>query len=454
MKKEHTRLSLLELLEPYRVVGDKLTWAKKEILFKKAYELKLVTKEVDPEPPKCNENECWIPLRNIDQKIVDWTLIDKADYDNVSEYSWHLFKQGKSKYASGSKDRTLHQFLLGKAPSGYIIDHKNINGLDNTRKNLRFALFSLNSQNNEKRKGTSSIYYGVSRLNNKWRASYSEIILGSFNEESHAAYAYDTFIKTKYNGEGKINNIVKPNGYVEFIKNKSILPKGIIPYYDQFKAQYWDKTKKIYLKLGIFETIEEGSKVYEEYCKKINEQNEKLWLSQNILRNSDGIAVLPISNNKNLFALVDDDLWHHFMKRKWHIDDCGYVRARKTKLHHEVLINNDKSMVIDHIYNKLDNRHASLRINTYGGNNHHRAATNELNLKGVFVYYKKFGASISFKKKQYSLGKYPTKEIAAYCYNCAAEHFYGDMASINNIDKNVLSEWNWDKDALRLIKSS
>ena len=337
MKKEYTKTSLLELLKPYRVNGDKLYKAKKEILFEKAYELKLLIKEIDPNPPECNESECWIPLRNIDKKIIDWTLIDKDDYDNVNKYSWHVTGNKDLKYAANNYKCRLHVLLLGDAPENHVIDHKNNNGLDNTRKNLRFACNDLNGQNKIIKKETSSIYYGVYKSKYGWCASYSKIHLGSFEIETHAAFAYDTYIKDKFNGEGKINNIVKPDNYVEYKKIKSSLPRGVIKNNKKYTAQYWNRNEKKFINLGTYETTDKASEIYEAYRKEEEKLVEKNWLSQPILRNSDGIAILPVKKKENIvYALVDDDLWHNLMKNKWCTNSRGYVcglRAGALKLH-------------------------------------------------------------------------------------------------------------------------
>lgn len=457
MKKEHTRDSLLELLKPYRIHGDKLSRAKKNILLEKVYELNLLIENKDSEPPACDEFTCWIPLRDIDNKIVEWTLIDKSDFDIVNKYSWHLVKKNNNKYANSSIVSKLHILLLGKAPNDMVIDHINHNGLDNTRKNIRFATYSLNSQNVKKKIGTSSIYFGVSKTKWGWRANHSNKNIGHFKEEVDAAYAYDIHIKEKYNGIGKINNIEKPHDYIEYKKKISGLPRGVIKIGKKYRSQYWDISKKTCISLGTYETIDKASKVHEEYCLKdknrIENKIEKEWQLQSILRNSDGIAVIPVNNKgEEVFAFVDDDLWHHFMRRKWNINSDGYAIASGLKMQYEV-ITPVKGKVIDHINSKIDNRRASLRINTISGNNHHRVAYGEVKMKGVSIKQNVFSATIQYSKKRYNLGYYKTKEIAGFCYNCAAQHFYGDMASLNdNIDKNEFNDWEWEKNTLRLLK--
>lgn len=81
-----------------------------------------------------------------------------------------------------------------------IIDHKDRNGLNNQRENLRRCSRSQNNINSTKRKKSTSIYKGVSyeasgRSLKKWVAQVyfnkKQYWIGRFNTESEAAKAYD-----------------------------------------------------------------------------------------------------------------------------------------------------------------------------------------------------------------------------------------------------------------------
>jgi hypothetical protein len=92
------------------------------------------------------------------------------------------------------------------APKGLLVDHRNLNGLDNRRSNLRLATHGENNQNKRKRKGASSRYIGVSfeKRIKKWSARImykgKAIWLGNFKNEIDAALAYDKAAR-KYYGE-------------------------------------------------------------------------------------------------------------------------------------------------------------------------------------------------------------------------------------------------------------
>ena len=162
-----------------------------------------------------------IPLTNSPLKA----LVDDEDFELVSKHSWHLRMSYSKKhfYAEGGRipgDNT-HRFLMHRlvvrAERGIDVDHKNHNGLDNQKHNLRLATKSQNRMNsntnsnkNGKRpsrfKGVYSHHRGnrwVSHLvaNGKW------IYIGSFKTEMEAAVAYNEAAKM-HHGEFAVLNSV------------------------------------------------------------------------------------------------------------------------------------------------------------------------------------------------------------------------------------------------------
>jgi hypothetical protein len=92
-----------------------------------------------------------------------------------------------------------------------VVDHKNRNGIDNRRPNLRLATESQNCMNRQKQRVTSSKYKGVSwvRSSGKWKAAIQvdkkNLHLGYFEDEEEAARAYDAAAR-KYQGEFAYQN--------------------------------------------------------------------------------------------------------------------------------------------------------------------------------------------------------------------------------------------------------
>jgi len=143
-------------------------------------------------------------------KKFRFAIVDPYDYDRLRRYKWRLNRSNRTYYAFRTVSRGplfrpqvlwMHHTIL-PPPDGYLTDHRNHNGLDNRRSNLRIATYSENVQNARKTKSkTSSRYKGVDfvKATGKWRARICvagyRIFLGSFDSELEAALAYDTAAK-------------------------------------------------------------------------------------------------------------------------------------------------------------------------------------------------------------------------------------------------------------------
>lgn len=134
-------------------------------------------------------------------------IVDDELFDELSKYSWQTSNGfGKTWYASrttlvkeGRKFMAMHRQILGLTPQDKVwVDHKNLNGLDNRRENLREATMRQNQQNRGGVAGKSSQYKGVSRVksNGQWLAQITgkerHYNLGRHDNEEDAARAYDT----------------------------------------------------------------------------------------------------------------------------------------------------------------------------------------------------------------------------------------------------------------------
>ncbi|MGA2916103.1 MAG: AP2 domain-containing protein [Sedimentisphaerales bacterium] len=142
--------------------------------------------------------------------------VDPEDYPELSKYPWQLVESGMGKgvlYAGcvdGWKILYMHRVIM-KGPEGKVIDHRNRNGLDNTKRNLRIATHSQNSFNRPTGKSGSSRYRGVCyrKRGKKWEASIfyngTYKYLGRFENEEDAARAHDEAAKI-YHGEFAVLN--------------------------------------------------------------------------------------------------------------------------------------------------------------------------------------------------------------------------------------------------------
>jgi hypothetical protein len=148
-------------------------------------------------------------------------LIDFADFDLICRHKWCAVHEPNDMYYAVMHTRSIdgkrtrigmHVLIAGKG-----CDHKNRNGLDNRRENLRPASAVQNSSNRKIGKSNKSGYKGVSYCVKKrtWRASImSEGIrhqLGSYHTAEDAALAYNEGAK-RFHGEfAYLNEVPKSN---------------------------------------------------------------------------------------------------------------------------------------------------------------------------------------------------------------------------------------------------
>ena len=153
---------------------------------------------------------CAIPLSGRNDIFAK---IDPEDFEDISQFKWQLwnhkkkinfYAQRKIKTSTGHTTERMHRRIL-KLPPYVGADHKNGNGLDNRKNNLRVATSGENNHNQRPRMGSSK-YKGVvwHKSNKKWRSqiTYNKktIWLGYFKKnivngadigELEAAKAYD-----------------------------------------------------------------------------------------------------------------------------------------------------------------------------------------------------------------------------------------------------------------------
>lgn len=127
-----------------------------------------------------------------------FAVIDDDDYDKIAGYKWCFAKAG---YAASRKKNygeqvLMHRIILnaGKTQS---VDHKNGNGLDNRKNNIRLCSHQQNMMNRKMPCHNTSGYKGVTwdKQMKKWRAqlrhSKTNSYVGLFSNIVEAAKEYD-----------------------------------------------------------------------------------------------------------------------------------------------------------------------------------------------------------------------------------------------------------------------
>ena len=142
-------------------------------------------------------------------------LVDDEDFERANKFKWYVWERDDRKYAIRNLLRPekhstqgLHQFIL----SSSNIDHKDRDGLNCQKSNLRPCTKSQNAMNQKIQSGCSSKYKGVSvrkngRISAKIKINQKQIGLGDFKTEELAALAYNKKAVELFGEFAKLNTI-------------------------------------------------------------------------------------------------------------------------------------------------------------------------------------------------------------------------------------------------------
>lgn len=225
-----------------------------------------------------------IPLRG-KHGVGKFATVDDEDYEFLMQWNWRAAKGKRTFYAVRGKiygETWMHR-LLNKTPNGIMTDHKDRDGLNNQKENLRDSDKYQNGSNRRARKDGASKYLGVTRKKQKkvlvsgevkyyymWYAAIT--VNGKSNYisdfpyteegERSAALAYNE-AAIKYHGEFANLNIVEnqtqiidrkfSSDYIGVFANKK---KNKIV---RFMAAIRVKNERIYI--GTFPPTKEGERM-------------------------------------------------------------------------------------------------------------------------------------------------------------------------------------------------
>ena len=140
--------------------------------------------------------------------------VDDEDFEAVSQYRWRLHQPShprtrSARYAVATIDGRrvyLHLWLWarwGMLPVP-IVEHRNTDGLDCTRINLRAATVAQNNRNRGKLRTNKTGYKGVRKVGSRYRAEITvdntRRHLGYFTNPIEAARAHDAAAR-EHHGE-------------------------------------------------------------------------------------------------------------------------------------------------------------------------------------------------------------------------------------------------------------
>ena len=177
----------------------KLNFPHEHLSYKSANKIKTLYKNVNRNVIKLISAD--IIKQTTKQKDPD-ILIDKKDYDMVKYYECYVDKHGYVNLSIKTNIVLLHRFLKGIKDPYIYVDHINHNKLDSRRKNLRVSNAELNAQNTSKRKGSASLYVGITKTkSNTWQARIvyqgKRTTIGTEKTEERAARRRDLYIMDK-----------------------------------------------------------------------------------------------------------------------------------------------------------------------------------------------------------------------------------------------------------------
>lgn len=214
-----------------------------------------------------------------------FALVDDEDYSRVSARRWCVLRHRGKFYARASDTSRiyLHRFILGLTNEDPLVDHKDGNGLNNQKDNLRQATESQNHANSSYSKG-SSRYRGVSwhKAQGKWSAKLGKYpnrtYVGSYSNEEDAAHAYDAAAFIRW---GEFAYLNFPETLSQTLVNKynrenSVRKQGDAPYPvgpSKYRGITWDTKrgrwqvriggKKDRKFIGSFLTEEEAARAWD-----------------------------------------------------------------------------------------------------------------------------------------------------------------------------------------------
>jgi len=141
-------------------------------------------------------------------------FVDDEDFERISSHKWRAKVKKSTVYASRQEwnagkpyDVMMHREILGLGPlkvDDIHVDHKDHNGLNNCKLNLRKCTLQQSAMNRRKRPNASAKYKGMCLVDGKWKVTVwkggEQYHGGLFVSQEQAALEYNK-LATKLHGE-------------------------------------------------------------------------------------------------------------------------------------------------------------------------------------------------------------------------------------------------------------
>ena len=140
-------------------------------------------------------------------------LVDDEDYPILILVKWHAVHRANKWYAVShqcekSNPIQMHGLLI-TCPQGFHTDHRDGDGLNNQKFNLRIVTNQQNQWNCERKKNCKSQYKGVHwhSARGKWQVDCGRRYFGLFTNEKEAMLVYNEKAKELYGEYARLNEV-------------------------------------------------------------------------------------------------------------------------------------------------------------------------------------------------------------------------------------------------------